>query len=154
MTAFRLELLRFLFAPLVTIGSLRVEGVHRCFVLEDTVRPEGAPKVFGQTAIPFGDYRVDMRTVSPKFSKLAGHDVIIPRLLEVPNFSGILMHTGVNVDHTDGCLIVGRNVLAQGPGGFIVTESRPAYDELFRELERVDKEGREIWLKVARAAAA
>ena len=120
---FNLQLLRFLFAPLVTIGSLRVEGVHRCFVLEDTVRPVGAPKVFGQTAIPFGDYRVDMRTVSPKFSKLAGFDVILPRLVDVPASRGSSC-TPAGRSGTDGCLIVGRNVLAQGPGGFIVTESR------------------------------
>jgi len=63
--------------PDVSIGELAVDGQFECYTLEDTQRPAGTPKVFGQTAIPLGRYRV-VRTFSPHFGK------ITPRLVDVP----------------------------------------------------------------------
>ena len=59
-----------------SIGHLTVDGVYECDVLEDTDRgltsdmPEELiklKKVYGKTAIPKGEYLIDMNTVSPKF---------------------------------------------------------------------------------------
>lgn len=82
-----------------TIGELYVNGKFECFTLEDTVR--SGPKVYGQTAIPVGTYRVTLE-FSPRFK------VILPRLHSVPGFEGVLMHSGNTAEQTDGCILVGR----------------------------------------------
>jgi hypothetical protein len=34
---------------------------------------------------------------------------MLPRLLNVPNFDGILIHNGTDENSTSGCIIVGEN---------------------------------------------
>jgi hypothetical protein len=94
-----------------TIGTLYVDGVKFCDTLEDTDRglKQDTPldeikaiKVKGQTAIPTGTYAMTIN-VSPKFNRL------LPRLLDVPGFDGILIHRGNTADDTMGCILVGEN---------------------------------------------
>ena len=92
-----------------TIGILSVNGVRLCNTLEDAVRSE---KVYGKTAIPAGTYRVLMNTVSPKFQDRAWakpYGGIVPRLRNVPDFQGVLIHPGNTAADTDGCILVGDN---------------------------------------------
>ena len=103
-----------------TIGRLYVDGVYFCDVLEDKVRDlnkngrfDGSEvKVKGRTAIPYGLYEIDMRTVSPKFRArqwAVPYGGIVPRLLNVPGFEGVLIHPGNTAADTEGCLLVGDN---------------------------------------------
>lgn len=86
-----------------TIGDLYIDGVYFCNTLEDQVRDlSKETKVFGQTAIPFGSYQVQVSR-SPKF----GRD--LPRLLNVPHFEGILIHRGNIIKDTNGCILLGEN---------------------------------------------
>ncbi|MBN2744532.1 MAG: hypothetical protein JXR39_11625 [Marinilabiliaceae bacterium] len=88
-----------------TIGKLFVEDSYFCDTLEDPVRdilPDGSGKIFGQTAIPAGRYKVIL-SMSPKFGR------ILPEILNVPHFTGIRIHRGVNAEHTHGCPLVGIN---------------------------------------------
>lgn len=94
-----------------TIGKLFIDGVPFCDTLEDVVRDKnkdgdlndpGEGKVYGETAIPYGLYVVIVN-LSPKFKRL------LPRLLNVPHFDGILMHRGIHKNHTLGCILVGEN---------------------------------------------
>lgn len=59
-------------------------------------------KVHSQTAIPTGRYEIILAN-SPKFGKDT------PLLLNVPGFSGILIHAGNTIADTSGCLLVGEN---------------------------------------------
>lgn len=61
-----------------------------------------AEKIYGKTSIPEGTYKVAL-TMSPKFKK------ILPRILNVPHFDGVLMHSGNTEEDTLGCIIVGQN---------------------------------------------
>lgn len=106
-----------------TIGKLAVNGTYFCDTLEDTVRDtnkngvfDGAEKkIAGQTAIPYGTYRVRMDVVSPKYSNYTRYPWArqysgrIPRLVDVPHFEGILIHVGNTPAHTEGCILVGVN---------------------------------------------
>jgi hypothetical protein len=82
-----------------TIGKLSiVGGTHWWFSLEDCVRT--GPKVQGATAIPAGRYEVTI-TKSQRFG------VMLPLLLDVPNFTGIRIHPGNVAADTEGCILIG-----------------------------------------------
>ena len=75
------------------------EVVFRCWSLEDEVRPDGV-KVPGRTAIPAGTYKVRW-SYSPRFKRFT------PEILDVPMFTGVRIHAGNTVDHTEGCPLLG-----------------------------------------------
>ena len=101
-----------------TIGDLYIDGKFFCNTIEDKVRnlPKSCPntpkgiscsckeKVYAETAIPTGIYKVIMN-VSPKFGR------VLPRLLDVPHFIGILIHSGTTEKSSAGCIIVGENTV-------------------------------------------
>jgi len=113
-----------------TIGELFFDD-FKCFTLEDRVRSTGI-KIKGKTAIPPGIYEIGL-IFSPKFSK------IIPRLLHVPGFNGILIHPGNTPENTDGCILVGKIYDPEVPNQIL--ESRLAFNDLMDRLEKQSKQG-------------
>lgn len=107
--------------PKYTIGKLFINGVFYANTLEDTDRgltqsmsedEIKSKKIYGETAIPTGTYKIDMHTVSPKFKNRSWakpYDGKIPRLVGVKGFEGVLMHPGNQASDTLGCLLVGKN---------------------------------------------
>lgn len=119
-----------------TIGSLSIDGGAReCWTLEDTVRPDGI-KVFGETAIPAGDYHVDI-TWSPRFQR------DLPLLLNVKGFVGVRIHPGNDAADTEGCILVG---LERQPASIL--RSRDAFNALFPKLAAAKARGEDILLTV------
>ena len=106
------------------MGELYVNDVFFCFTLEDVERKE---KIYGETAIPTGIYRVVL-SMSPRFKR------ILPLLLDVPNYSGIRIHNGVHAGHTEGCILVG---FAKGIDE--IYHSRAAVDRLVEILSEHDE---------------
>lgn len=99
----RLTLKRVAKRDTYTIGKLYVDGQYWCDTLEDRVRDlTKEKKVPGQTAIPAGTYDVVVN-ISPKFRRL------LPRLLNVPHFDGILIHRGNTDKDSAGCILPGEN---------------------------------------------
>lgn len=88
------------YTPTSTISDLALNGERECFVLEDTVRAPGV-KIQNETAIGAGRFRVIVDW-SNRFRKYAFH------ILDVPNYTGIRMHSGNTDEDTDGCLLVGQ----------------------------------------------
>lgn len=92
------------------IGRLFINGILFCNTLEDRVRDInrngtfdcGEFKIKGHTAIPFGEYEVQV-TYSPKFKRE------LPLLLNVPSFEGIRIHRGNTIKDTEGCILPGEN---------------------------------------------
>lgn len=83
-----------------TIGELSIDSKYFSDTLEDRVRPKGE-KVYGETAIPEGTYTVVL-SYSPKFKK------VLPEILNVPNFTGIRIHSGNTSADSNGCILVGE----------------------------------------------
>lgn len=123
----KLHLARRWLTAKTTIGELFVDGLFQCFILEDVVRAPGV-KVPGKTAIPAGTYAVIINR-SPRFSKMAGRDVLMPLLVGVPGFEGVRVHPGNDAEDTEGCLLPG---LARQVDH--VTESTAAYLRLYRKI--------------------
>ena len=106
-----------------TIGKLYVNGKYACDTIEDTVRDldkdgkfaNGEVKIPGKTAIPYGRYEITMKVKSPKYSNFSKYswakkyDGYLPRLLNVSQFDGVLMHVGNSALDSEGCIIVGEN---------------------------------------------
>lgn len=109
-----------------TIGELFIDGEFECYTLEDIVRPKGE-KVYGETAIPCGTYRVVI-DFSPHFGRR------LPHVLDVPGFDGIRIHPGNTDADTDGCLLVG-----QTKGEDYIGQSKLAFEALFRKLDGQDE---------------
>lgn len=117
----KLELKRIANLPTYTIGRLFINGEYFCDTLEDTNRQLSntqskqyieKTKVYGQTAIPYGIYKVVTNVVSPKFKKRSWakpYGGCVPRLQNVPGFDGILIHPGNSDKDTYGCILVGEN---------------------------------------------
>lgn len=131
--------------PKYTIGKLYINGEYFCDTIEDTDRgltqtmtdaQVKSKKVYGQTAIPTGTYRVIIN-YSNKFKRQ------MPLLLNVPGFLGIRIHSGNTEKDTEGCLIVGKNKVVGK-----VIESKDTYNKLFSILcEANKKEAIKITIK-------
>jgi hypothetical protein len=94
-----------------TIGHLSLNGEYFCDTIEDInrdlnkdgdLRDEGEGKVYAKTCIPFETYEVIVNK-SPHFKRL------LPRILNVEHFSGILIHNGTSEKSSAGCIILGEN---------------------------------------------
>ena len=116
-----LKLLPFTKTEKSTISKLYVDDVFECYILEDTIR---AVKVHGETAIPSGTYNVVI-TMSNRFKKP------LPLLENVPNFSGIRIHSGNTSADSDGCLLTGTTVAKD-----FVGNSRIAFNKLFAKIKK------------------
>lgn len=128
-----------------TIGRLSVDDVSYCDTLEDKIRDynkdgdlddAGEQKVYGETAIPYGRYRVIV-SHSPKFGRK------LPLLMDVPHFDGIRIHGGVSAVNTYGCILLGENKIK---GGLI--NSKPYVDELTNWIELWQKNKEETWITI------
>ena len=138
-----------------TIGTLYIDGVRFCDTLEDRDRGLDsemglakivAKKIFGKTAIPTGVYVIDMRTVSPKLKNrlwAQPYNGVVPRLLNVKGFSGVLIHPGNTADDTDGCVLPGENKV-KGK----VINSTVTFHKLMTRLIEADRRGETITIEI------
>lgn len=140
-----LELNRIYFSPIYTIGKLFVEGKLWCDTIEDVSRDlnkdgdlldEGEAKVMHKTCIPFNRYEVIVN-MSGRFKRM------LPRLLNVPHFDGILIHNGKNETSSSGCIILGENKV-KGQ----VTNSTFWMNKLTDFLINEQKKGNKIFITI------
>lgn len=141
-----------------TIGRFYINGVLFCNSLED--RDRGlkqtdslssikSKKIYGETAIPTGTYKVDMETISPKYSAVKWYRDLckgkMPRLKNVPEFEGILIHPGGSNGALDtlGCLLVGKNTI-KGK----LTDSKNTFAKLYKQMKVAHDKGEEITIEI------
>lgn len=144
-----LELKRIFKGKDYTIGRLFIDGEYFCDTLEDPVRQldSADDKIYSKTAIPAGKYKVSMSIVSSKYSIRKSYNWCggrLPRLIDVPFFEGILIHSGNTPDHTAGCILVGENKI-KGQ----VINSMNTLKNLWVKLNVADEVGEEIWIDIS-----
>lgn len=123
------------YSATTTIGEMYLDGSgeREAFTLEDCVR---GMKIQGKTAIPEGRYQIVLN-YSDRFKR------VMPRLLDVPGFKGVLIHSGNTHEDTEGCLLVGKTLV----NSEFIGESRGAFTNLFVKLEEGNRHGK-IWIEI------
>jgi hypothetical protein len=134
----KLLLQREILSDVTTLGTLYVNGVFECKTLEDRDRllESGGEKMYGETAIPRGTYKVII-TYSNRFKKP------MPLLVGVPQFEGVRIHPGNTAEDTYGCILVGVGI-----GADKLFNSRQAYEKLFNKIEAAESLGEEIEIEI------
>lgn len=117
-----------------------------CYTLEDEGRQK---KVYGETRIPDGTYKIKLRKVGgfhKRYSEIFS-DIHIGmlELVDVPGFKHILIHCGNDDEDTSGCLLVGdtQENNDQKKDGFI-GKSRQAYKRIYKHIVEALNRGEEV----------
>lgn len=141
-----------------TIGKLYLGERWICDILEPPVRDldksgeiDGTEvKIQGNSAIPYGRYRIDMTTKSPKYSNFLrypwarDYNGCLPRFMDVPSFEGVLIHVGNTVKDTDACLLTGYNTQK----GYVTSSTRTFLTLMDDYLLPAHRRGEEIYITI------
>jgi len=116
-----------------TIGELFIDNKFLCYTLEDKVRVK---KIKNITAIGSGVYNIKI-TYSQRFKKK------LPLLLDVPEFTGIRIHSGNTDKDTSGCILVGMT-----KGNDIIYKSRMAFDKVYKLIEQAEENNENVKIDI------
>jgi hypothetical protein len=141
--------------PTYTISKLFIDGQYFCDTVEDcdrgltdnmSLEEIMHKKVYGETAIPKGTYKITLDIVSPKFQEKSWAkfcDGKLPRLLNVKGFEGVLIHVGNTPKDSLGCILVGKNTI-KGQ----VTNSTETFKNLYNKLLEGKDRGEALTIKI------
>lgn len=123
-----------------TLGLLFMGGKFVCYTLEDEGRTK---KVYGETRIPQGIYKLKLRiwgSFHERYKqKFAGHVGMI-QIEKVKGFTDVLFHIGNDDDDTAGCILVGdsvnNNVVKDGFIGNSTNAYKRFYEPVALELDK------------------
>lgn len=141
----KLKLERLYLKDTYTIGKLYIDDKYFCDTVEDKVRDLnkdgdlndlGETKVYGETAIPYGTYEVEV-TYSPKFKRE------LPLIKNVPHFEGIRIHKGNYATNSSGCVITGENKIKGG-----VINSTPYEIKITSLIKEAQNKGEKITIEI------
>jgi len=146
----RINVLRYSSGKESTLGAMFIEGKFVCYTIEDEKR---SVKVYGETRIPSGSYKIGFRKVGGfhgryrrKFPKF--HMGML-QILNVPNFKYVLIHIGNKDDDTAGCLLVGdtanNNTMEDG----FIGSSRRAYKRVYLTVAQVLADSEPVWIHLS-----
>jgi hypothetical protein len=138
MSDMRLKLARLVSNQKNTLSLLFVDSDFFAFVPEDEWHEF---KVAGHTRIPCGIYDIEY-TWSDKFTRFTYE------LKGVNGYTGIRIHSGVNANDTEGCVMPGKNVAETQRGWWETSGSRVAVQELEQKMDVVRLAGGKIRIKV------
>lgn len=106
-----------------TIGRMKIDQADLgIWTLEPPVRDV---KVLGSTAIPAGTYKIELR-FSPHFQ------MVVPHILNVPDFEYVEIHPGNDSANTEACILVG---LDHNVGMDFIGRSRIAFELVFNKIQ-------------------
>jgi len=138
-----------------TVGILynrnHIEGTDEflCFTLEDEKRTQ---KIYAETRIPAGTYKINLRTEGRMHLKYSGMfpkvHVGMLHLTDVPNFEFILIHTGNDEDDTAGCILVGSYPVEFEEGRFRIEKSTKAYEKIYHQIAKEISTGGNVFITI------
>lgn len=151
------KILRFADNGSATMSVLQINGVSKCFGIEDEERAE---KVAGETRVPEGKYQLSLRAEGgyhgreleryknkPGFHKgmLCVHNAPGWRIItEKMSFQYILIHSGNTEKHTEGCYLPNTTAsFSSFSGG----ASRAAYEEIYPIIAGAIESGEKVTIE-------
>lgn len=149
MNTLELAIYRRFKGPEYTIGRFTADGIYFCDTLEDKVRElvdlnndgdfndPGEGKVYGETAIPPGKYKVFV-SESPKLGRR------LPMIWGVYGFSGIRIHWGKNAKWSEGCPLLGENRIKGG-----LVNGKHYEDLLVAMIDKATEEGKKTFITIS-----
>ncbi len=145
----KLKLTRYSSTNEDTLGHLKADDKLIAYTLEDEAR---TVKVFGETRIPAGSYKLKLREHGGFFTRYtkrwSWHKGMI-ELVDVPNFTDILIHLGNSDDDTAGCILVGNTAKVNtiDPGELNLLDSTNAYRRIYPIIREAIEQG-EVMLEI------
>tara|TARA_R110002153_G_scaffold5922_1_gene27345 strand:+ start:246 stop:701 length:456 start_codon:yes stop_codon:yes gene_type:complete len=141
-----IDVIRFNSKEDFTDGLMYINGEFQVYTLEDEQR---SVKVFGETRIPNGRYKVKLRNIGgfdSKYLKRYGADFHKGMLWvkDVPNFEYILIHVGNDDGDTAGCLLTGMTNNADEKG--FIGGSTDAYKKIYPPIRDAILKGEEVFI--------
>jgi hypothetical protein len=135
-----------------TIGGLYLpDSIQRdCYILEDTYRPK---KIMHKTRISAGLYPLKFRRYGRHYNRYkelykdVNNERGMIQLMNVPNFTDILIHTGNTEKHTSGCLLTGNRYDTDLNDNFRLYDSIVAYRRVYLEIADL-MEKCDVYLKI------
>jgi hypothetical protein len=129
---------RDVFTPEFTLWKMYVDDSFLGYTCEDFDRhlESGGEKVYGQTAIPRGRYRVHLAYWT-KFR------TIVPHIIDVPKFTGVYIHGGNRAIDTLGCPLLGGTRTQDG-----VANCAGVNNHLRDMVEHCEENGEEVWITI------
>lgn len=131
----KLEVLRYWSKAESTLSILfdATDGrVPLCYALEDEFRTK---KVWGETRIPAGTYKIKLRTEGGHHERYSKKFAAIHKgmlwIQDVPGFEYILIHIGNTDDDTAGCLLVGTSPATVDEREDKIAQSTAAYKKVY-----------------------
>lgn len=140
--------------PKFTVSDVYIDGNFYSYAMEDVdrglfvnmpIRYLKERKVYGETAIPHGEYEVVVDW-SPHFKKYMPHvkwrnaDGV---LTEVPGFSGIRIHSLNTAEQSQGCIGFG-----DWNGGNRIINSKQITANLTEKIGNAVKKGEKVTLEI------
>lgn len=151
----KLKLERYGSNKVSTAGRFFIGGLQLCVALEDEHRDI---KINGQTRIPAGVYNLGLRTVGgfhgrySKDSRFRRMHKGMIQLLDVPNFSYVLIHCGNTHEHTAGCILLGSKMITKNKGRpdeeYQISQSGKAYKHVYPIIADALIQGEEVTLQI------
>lgn len=115
-----------------TTSLVFIDDDFECVSLEDAFQNI---KIYGSTRIPAGTYRIGVRAHgrfhSRYLKKFSFHKGML-EVLDVPNFTEILIHIGNSIKDTLGCLLIGRFFYPETPD--FIRQSTKAYTKFYKKV--------------------
>lgn len=123
---------RILESPNSTAGVLYHGSTFLGFVIEDGFREQ---KVYGETRIPEGRYKIVKKQYGKFFTKynLVYHHNWVGHITNVPGFEEILIHIGNTPKDSKGCLLL-NGALTYSGGNWIGSSSVDCYRNFYQYI--------------------
>lgn len=148
-----LNLISFSTDPISTLSALLIDGKFECYALEDTFHHVKIP---GHTRIPEGLYNIQLRQEGSMDAEYRQRFGSMHRgmlwLMDVPNFKWVYIHCGNTPKDTEGCILVGDNVLNNQIQRPWCGASESAYTRFYPRIVSAIDKGEGIWIRVSRIA--
>lgn len=124
---------------------LFIDQNYYCYTLEDTYHKV---KIAGQTRIPSGIYTINFlkydTPLTLKYRKRYPDWFTYHLHVEnVPNFTGIYIHSGGNHEHTEGCILVSDSLNASDKNTYLFN-SRNTFKKLYAFLSQTLNSGKKV----------